>query len=243
MRLGEKIINAITARRHRKFMSARRPHRDFYRNGGNELLYDLPVTTGELVVDAGGYKGEWTAAMVVRYGCRSEIFEPVPSYADHCKSLFGRNALIRVHAAALGRSSRITQFCFSDNGTSEFKFENGKNVVEAPVIDVSHFFSQFGDESVACLKLNIEGGEYEVLERLLETNQIICCRSLQNQKQRQPKGKKKRRKDIEARLRLTHVREWCYPLVWEKWVLLDSSFFLFCCVFFSFFFFFVFWRF
>jgi len=223
MRLGEKIINAITARRHRKFMSARGPHGDFYRNGGNELLYDLPVTTGELVVDAGGYKGEWTAAMVVRYGCRSEIFEPVPSYADHCKSLFGRNALIRVHAAALGRSSRITQFCFSDNGTSEFKFENGKNVVEAPVIDVSHFFSQFGDESVACLKLNIEGGEYEVLERLLETNQIICCRSLLIQFHCQPIGWEKRWKDIEARLRLTHVREWCYPLVWEKWVLLDSS--------------------
>src|SRR3569623_3778347 len=125
MRLGEKIIKAITAHRHRKLMSAHGPHGDFYRNGGNELLYELPVSTGELVLDAGGYKGEWTATKVARYGCRCEIFETVPFYADHCKSLFGRNALVRVHAAALGCSSRIAKFCVSDNGTSEFKFENG----------------------------------------------------------------------------------------------------------------------
>ena len=156
--------------------------------------------------------------MIARYGCRSEVFEPVPSYADHCKRLFGRNTLVRVHAAALGGSSRITKFSFAANGTSEFRTMEDSDIVEAPVVDVSQIFEQLGEETVACLKLNIEGGEYEVLDRLLDTNQIIRCKSLLIQFHHQPEGWEQRRKDIEARLHGTHAREWCYPMVWEKWV-------------------------
>jgi len=222
MSLGQRIVNAIEARRDRKRKSAPGPHGDFYRHGGNELLYDVPVTTGSLVIDAGGYEGEWTATMIARYGCRSEVFEPVPSYADHCKRLFGRNTLVRVHAAALGGSSRMTKFSFAANGTSEFRNTEDSNFIEASVVDVSQVFDQLGDEPVACLKLNIEGGEYEVLERLLDTNQISCCKSLLIQFHHQPEGWEQRLKDIEARLQATHAREWSYPIVWEKWVRRDD---------------------
>lgn len=222
MGLGERIVNAIEAFRDQKRKNTPGPHGDFYRNGGNELLYEVPVSTGSLVIDAGGYEGEWSTTMIARYGCRSEIFEPVPSYADHCKRLFGKNTLVHVHAAALGGSLRVTKFSIAANGTSEFRTTEGTDSVEAQVVDVSQVFNQLGDESVACLKLNIEGGEYEVLERLLETNQIIRCKSLLIQFHYQPEDWERRRKAIEARLQRTHVQEWCYPMVWEKWVLRDE---------------------
>ena len=223
MSLGERIINAIEKRRDRKRRSSPGPQGDFYCNGGNELLYDVPVTTGSLVIDAGGYEGEWTAKMIARYGCRSEVFEPFPSYFDHCKRLFARNALVRVHASALGGSSRITKFSFAANGTSEFITKEGVDIVEAQVVDISQFFDQLGDEPVACLKLNIEGGEYEVLERLLATNQIALCKSLLIQFHPQPEGWEQRLKDIETRLRATHAQEWSYPMVWEKWIRRDDK--------------------
>jgi FkbM family methyltransferase len=222
MSLGERIVNAIEKRRDRGRKSRPGPYGDFFRNGGNELLYDVPVITGGLVIDAGGYEGEWTATMLARYGCRSEIFEPFPFYADHCKRLFSRNTLVCVHAAALGGSSRITKFSFAANGTSEFITTEGADVVDAPVVDVSQIFDQLGDEQVACLKLNIEGGEYEVLERLLDTNLINRCKSLLIQFHPQPDGWEKRLKDIEVRLQATHAREWGYPMVWEKWVRRDN---------------------
>lgn len=222
MSLGERIIGAIEKYRDRKRKSIAGPHGDFYRNGGNDLLYDLQVSTGSLIIDAGGYKGEWTVGMIARYGCRSEIFEPVPSYAEHCKRLFSRNAFVHVHPAALGGSSRKTKFSFAANGTSEFIARGSTNIVEAPVVDVSQFLDQLDNELVACLKLNIEGGEYEVLERLIDTNQIIRCKSLLIQFHPQPEGWERRRKDIEAHLRATHDRVWSYPMVWEKWVLSDS---------------------
>lgn len=46
MSLGERIVNAIEKRRDRKQKSGPGPHGDFYREGGGELLYDVPVTTG-----------------------------------------------------------------------------------------------------------------------------------------------------------------------------------------------------
>ena len=218
MSLGERIVNAIEKRRERKLKSMPGPYGDSYRNGGNELLYDVPVSTGSLVIDAGGYEGEWTAKMLARYGCKSEVFEPVPAYADYCNRLFCKNTLVRVHAAALGGSSRIAKFSLSASGTTEFSATASTDIVEAPVIDVSQVFDQLGDVPVACLKLNIEGGEYEVLEKLLDTNQISRCKSLLIQFHHQPVGWEQRRKDIEARLQATHDQQWSYPMVWEKWV-------------------------
>lgn len=222
MSLGEFVINFINKRRDKNQKKSKGPYGDFYRNGGNELLYDVPVKTGNIVIDVGGYKGEWTATMIARYGCRSEIFEPFPSYFEECKKLFSKNTFVRVHPLALGSSSRTTKFSFAANGTSEFIVKDDLDRFEVKVMDVSTFFDQLDDESVACLKLNIEGGEYEVLERLLATKQIKKCRCLLIQFHAQPLGWERRLKDIEVKLRLTHTREWCFPMIWEKWVRQDT---------------------
>lgn len=220
MSLGERIINVIEARRDRKRKNAPGPHGDFYRANGIELLYEMPVTSGSLVIDAGGYEGEWTAKMIARYGCRSEIFEPFPTYAEKLKHLFGRNTLVRVHVAALGGSQRVTKLSFAANSTSEFRTpEKAGTTVNVSVVDVSDFFDQLSGEQVACLKINIEGGEYEVLERLLDTKKITRCESLLIQFHSQPEGYEQRLMNITAQLQATHFREWCYPMVWEKWVL------------------------
>jgi FkbM family methyltransferase len=218
MSLGKRIINAIEARRERLRKSAPGPHGDFYRNGGNDLLYDLPVSTGSLVIDAGGYEGEWSAKMIARYGCRSIIYEPFPRYADHCKRLYASNTMVRVHASALGGSARTAKFSFAANGTSEFRDTKDVEIVDAPVDDISRVLEALENEPVACLKLNIEGGEYEVLERLLSTHQITRCNSLLIQFHTQPDDWEPRMKIITKQLQITHVRDWSYPMVWEKWV-------------------------
>lgn len=48
--------------------------------------------------------------MIIPYGFRSEVFDPIPSYVDHCKCLFGKNTLARVHATAFGHLHTLTRF-------------------------------------------------------------------------------------------------------------------------------------
>ena len=226
--LGGRIITLIQDRVERKRLAADGPIGEFYRAGGNNLLYvDLPLTQEDLVIDAGGYRGEWTAGMLTRYGCRSELFEPVPAFAAHCRALYQHNDRVRVHQAALGGSNRTTQFSLADNGTSEFRGAAVSEGFQAEVQAVSNLLStldaeqriQPGPGAVGVLKLNIEGGEYEVLESLLETGDIVRMRCLLIQFHRQPEGWESRYQRIVADLRHTHDHVWTYPMVWEKWLL------------------------
>lgn len=218
MSLGQRIIQAIERRRERNRKSHPGAIGQFWRDGGNQLLFDLPVSTRSLIIDAGGYKGAWTAEMITRYGCKSEVYEPVPAFADHCRGYFKNNKLVRVHTAALGASNRKTKFILCDNGTSEFRRAGAAQQIETKVVDVARVFDDFAGIRVACLKLNIEGGEYEVLERMLETNNIVLCDSLLIQFHLQPEGYEERYQLIVTALQKTHIQSWCYEMVWEKWV-------------------------
>lgn len=217
MSLGQRVIDAIEGRRDRKRRARPGPIGDFWRDGGNAMLYDVAVQTGHLVIDAGGYKGEWTAGMLTRYGCRSHLYEPIPQFAAHCRTLFEKNRLVTVELAALGGSNRTTTFGVLDDATTEFV--DAGQAIEATVVDVATVFGALNEERVACLKLNIEGGEYEVLERLLETGQIDRCDALLVQFHRQPPGYDARYHAISEALARTHSRTWSYEFVWEKWVI------------------------
>lgn len=217
MGLGESIVRTVRAYQRRKERSAPGDLGRFHRDGGNELLFDLPVTTEGLVVDAGGYRGEWSLRMLARYGCRLAVLEPVPVFADRLKELFRDNPAVAVHRAALGGRAGRATFHFHDDGTSAFLGSADGDSHEATVIDVASLVPTVPGESIACLKLNIEGGEYEVLERLLDTALIDRIDSLLIQFHAQPAGWEGRLRSIAERLPSTHECAWRYRLVWEKW--------------------------
>ena len=230
--LGGRIIAAIQDRAERKPLAAPGPIGDFYRAGGNNRLHDdLPLGKDDLVIDAGGYQGEWTAEMLTRYGCHSELFEPVPAFAEQCRVRYQHNSRVRVHQAALGGSNRTTHFSLAENGTSEFRGPAYAAQFEARVLAISDVLStldaaqriQPGAGAVGALKLNIEGGEYEVLESLLATGDITRMRCLLIQFHRQPADYEQRYASIVEGLLVTHQHVWAFPMVWEKWLLRDSN--------------------
>jgi FkbM family methyltransferase len=218
--LGQKIIDAIENRRDRKRKSQAGSIGDFWRSGGNDLLYsDLPVTTGSLIIDAGAYRGEWSSGMIARYGCQAILFEPVPVFFQQLQAYFKHNSLVKIHNSAVGGKDRQSLFSLLDNGTSEYG--NGKTVenFSANVLDIDKVFKQnIDNQRVACMKLNIEGGEYEVLERMIEAKLVTSCDSFLIQFHRQPQGYEKRYKFIVSELEKTHVQKWVYDFVWELWI-------------------------
>ena len=219
MSIAEKLLNLINNRRKRWERTRPGDLGKFWRDGGDSLLYDLPIKTGGIVIDGGGYKGDWTYKLVALYGCKSLIFEPVPEYAAYCKKLFKKNSLVTVHNVALGGEFRKTTVSLIDNGTSEYREGRGlRNQIQVNVIDVVSVFKNLKEKRVSCFELNIEGGEYEVLERMIETKKIDLCDSLLIQFHRQPIGYEKRYKKIVKALNASHSRVWCYYMVWEKWV-------------------------
>jgi FkbM family methyltransferase len=224
--LGTRIVMAIEARQQRLRLCDPTALGEFYRSGGNALLYDrLPVSDTDVVMDVGGYHGDWTAGMLARYGCHSELFEPTPAFVGICMSLFAANKRVRIQATALGASHRRLQFTEAASGTSAFQAGERSARFEAQMVDVSEVLRELRqhyklpDErgAIGCLKLNIEGGEYEVLEALINRGEIGSFRCLLIQFHRQPVGFLRRHQAIAQGLSLTHTCRWAFSMVWERW--------------------------
>lgn len=222
MSLGETVLSFIKNRRQRKLQALVGPLGDFYRAGGNTLLYDFPFWTGGLVIDGGGYEGEWTAGMIKLYGCNSEIYEAIQAYARQCADYFSHNQLVRVHAQALGNTTRQTSFTLHDNGTSEYR--RGGESIDVQVLDIASVFADLPQTQISCMKLNIEGGEYDVLERMIQLDLLKRCDSLLIQFHRQPEDYKARFQNISEKLRQSHECIWRYEYVWEKWQLKTNNY-------------------
>ncbi|MCA9818715.1 MAG: FkbM family methyltransferase, partial [Cyanobacteria bacterium HKST-UBA01] len=175
MNFGDRLLQAAQKRRENKRRKLKGPLGDYYRSGGNILLYDLPITSEGIVIDAGGFNGDWTRNIILMYGCRSEIFEPFPEYAVKLENFFRRNPHVNVHKVGLGGAGRLTNMAFQDDATSEFI--PGTNMkgqdTQVEIVDVADYLAKLQDAEIDCIKLNIEGAEYEVLERILEDKQIV----------------------------------------------------------------------
>ena len=220
MSIVQKIIDAIENRRDRQRKSQPGSVGEFWRSGGNDLLYlNLPVTTGSLVIDAGAYKGEWSSKMIARYGCQAILFEPVPEFFQLLQSYFRGNTLVRVFNAAIGGKDGQALFSLLDNSTSSYKSSNELEVFTSDVVDIIRIVKEHAhDKQISCMKLNIEGGEYEVLERLIESNLLEVFDSLLIQFHRWPEGYEVRYSNIVNKLQDTHLIKWGYDFMWELWV-------------------------
>lgn len=224
--LGARLIGAIRARQIRRQIADPGPLGQFYREGGDRQLFiNLPLDESDWVLDVGGYQGGWTSEILVRYGCRSDIFEPAPSFIAICEELFGNNTRVRLHPAGLGATQGSATFTMADVGTSQFSEATTGLSFKADIIGVSEFLKQMRTEgrladragAIGCLKLNIEGGEYEVLEALLASGEMFLFRCLLIQFHRQPSDYAARYEFITKSLRQTHRCTWRYPMVWERW--------------------------
>ena len=212
--LGELIEGAIHARRRRRLQALAGPLGDFYRAGGQELLLrGAPLGPDGLVLDVGGYRGEFSAEACWRFGARCLVVEPVPSFAEGLREKFAGNGRVRVLEAALGAAEGTLDLGLAADGTSAFK--QGAKTVSARQVDAAALVEK--ERPIALLKLNIEGGEYEVLERLIGAGLLGAIPSVLVQFHDVAEDSKRRRDAIRAALAGSHGEVFSYPFVWERW--------------------------
>ena len=70
---------------------------------------------------------------------------------------------------------------------------------------------------VDLMKINIEGGEYDGLDKLVGTGLIKGIKSIQVQFHDFVPDAEKRVKDIHDKLQVTHIPTYQYEFVWENW--------------------------
>ena len=210
--IANRLNKKLYRRRHRRMVQK------WYADGGDDRFrYDYDLDGGSFVVDLGGYEGEWAGNIHARYGCRIAIFEPVAAFAKSIRERFGDNDDIEVFQYGLGGSSRTETIYLWGAGTSTFrKRAQGE---EIRIVDVEQWLDDHRVDSVQLMKINIEGGEFELLERLLESGSISRIENIQVQFHNVAVGSTRRMERIQEGMEATHEPTYQYKFVWENWAL------------------------
>ena len=177
------------------------------------VMYELGP--GDTVFDLGGYEGQWASDIFSMYGCTIHVFEPVPQFAADIAKRFARNPKISVHNFGLSNKDQEVRMQLAAASSSMY-LKNG-DAVDVALIDVASFLSRTGIRRIDLMKINIEGGEYDLLERLISIGAIPFIRNVQIQFHDFVPNARNRMKDVQEVLAQTHRPTYQYEFVWENW--------------------------
>lgn len=195
-------------------------HRDWVRDKGDEtkrLNYQL--NKGSVVFDLGGYKGDFAEDVYSRYNCSVFLFEPAKEFYDISEKRFANNPKVQCFNFGLSDINKEVFISDEDDGSSLVKGNTANNLEKVQVKRFDETQRAINVGKIDLLKINIEGGEYDVLPHLIKENIIQNIDNIQVQFHNFIDNAEQMREKIRADLAKTHDEVWCYPFVWESWTL------------------------
>jgi FkbM family methyltransferase len=192
----------------------------FKRRGDQTLRLNYPLDASSVVVDCGGYEGDWAAEIHARFGCCVFVFEPVQAHGQTLRQRFTANAQVQVLAFGLHSRDAQAHMTLAGDASSHAGPAPGPagGAIELVQLrDVAAVLPELGIDHVALMKVNIEGGEFELIERLIDSGWVSRIDHLQVQFHRFVPDAERRRHALRERLRATHVERYNFEFIWESW--------------------------
>jgi FkbM family methyltransferase len=202
----------------RRFFATSRQHPD--------ILIDVDLPEGAVVLDVGAFEGEWTTRILDRSAregparLRIEAFEPAPSAHRRLNEVLGDDPRVTLHRFGLGGRDRDEVMMIAGPGTSLYTAPSGPGPLgkaTVPIRDVHSVLTSLGIERIDLLKVNIEGGEFELIDRLHETGWLGRTATLIVQFHEFAPDAYRARRRNRRQLAETHRCRWSYPWVYERW--------------------------
>ncbi|MHB8668185.1 MAG: FkbM family methyltransferase [Burkholderiales bacterium] len=189
----------------------------FADNGDKTLRLEYALKNESIVFDIGGYEGEWAKTISDTFSCSIYIFEPVPEFAVAIKARFAENARINVYPYGLSNENGDLLISLRGDGSSFYASTAGESAKASVRRFDFALLEELGVSHIDLMKINIEGGEYDLIDFMIENKTIGLVNNIQIQFHNFVPHAIKRRNDIRRRLELTHSETWCYDFVWESW--------------------------
>lgn len=204
-------------------ISARKIELERYRKDGGDyaLRFNYDLDENSVVLDLGGYMGQWASDLHARYRCEIHIFEPVGVFARMISKRFSKNPAITTHNFGLGDADKQIAISLDADASSIYDHSGGHDHPgERQTIQIKNASRWLEDskiDRVSLAKINIEGGEYELIENLLLSGKIRMFDNLQIQFHDFFPEAEARMLAIQQTLKETHVQIYQYRFVWESW--------------------------
>jgi FkbM family methyltransferase len=193
--------------------------REWYKAIGNEnLRLNYELDENSIVLDIGGYKGEFARDIFCKYQSHIFLFEPIPDFFNIASNRFLKNSKVQTYNFGLSNKTCKALINVNDNASSTIKA--GEKNLEISLMSTVDFIKEKNLTSIDLIKINIEGGEYDLLESILKYGDIKLFRNIQVQfHDFVVENAKERMKKIQIELAKTHHLTYQYEFVWENWEL------------------------
>lgn len=190
-------------------------------DGDNTLRLNYDLNEDSVVFDLGGYKGEWSYAIHKKYNSHIYIFEPSKMFYEELIQRFQGNIKINVFDFGLSSKDQKILLFQDDNSSSTFEKNGANNNLRSELIKLVNFWA-FVEKSnikkIDLIKINIEGGEYELLEYMTTKSELMkTISNIQVQFHDFQPNSKSRMKKIQSVLSSTHSLTYQFDFIWENW--------------------------
>lgn len=172
--------------------------------------FDYPLNKNSVVLDCGGYEGNFAYQIHDKFECRVIVFEPINKFYKSIRT----NDKISSHNIGVGGHTR--DMLFSIQGDMSGAFVECNEPEKVHVVSIKLISDLVG--FVDLIKLNIEGMEYEVLESMIDNGIVSRFKNIQVQFHRIPNSENIIPK-IRERLSKTHFLTYGDDYIFENWEL------------------------
>lgn len=187
-------------------------YRWFCDKGDEKLMYDFNLNENSLVFDVGGYKGNWSKKIHEKFNAKIIIFEPVSEFYNYINNRFN-NKQVQVYRYALSNRNATSKIYLNEDGSSLMYQKKKFQIVNE--IDINEFIKEKKIKNIDLIKINIEGGEYALLNRMIECNILDKIKTILVQFHKKTEEDVYERKKIIKNILKTHNIKWSYEFVWE----------------------------
>jgi len=183
-------------------------------DGDNTCRINYDLNESSVVFDIGAYKGEFAKKIHKKYGSKIYCFEPIKKF---CRIIESRNRDFRVYNFGLGGSTRSQEIYMMDNATSIFNYAEVHKYTTIQIMDIEEVIRSLDINHVDLMKINIEGAEYELLNRIIEKDIVSKISNIQIQFHLFVDNAISEREKIQEKLQKTHKLTYNYDFIWENW--------------------------
>lgn len=192
----------------------------FKDNGDNTLRLEYSLDENSIVFDVGGFEGEFARKIYEKYKCQVYVFEPVNEFYTNIKKQFQNYKKIQVFNFGLSNENKYLNISVANDASSVYAL--GEKTQEIQLRSIIEFLEQSGIKSIDLMKINIEGGEFDVLPCIIKNNYINKIKNLQIQFHNFVPNAVEKRDEIRKKLIKTHEITYDYYFVWENWSLVQK---------------------
>lgn len=179
------------------------------------LRYNYDLNENSIVFDLGVYEGFFSEKIHNKYGCYVYGFEPVKSFFENSKKILQKYEKIKLFNYGIGSEDSYQEISIQNDSSSIF-INKSKITEKIQIKDIEKVLIDLNINFIHLIKINVEGCEYQILEKMIKSGIINKFKNIQVQFHDFISNAKEKRKKIQEMLKKTHDITYNYEFVWEN---------------------------